>query len=52
MAVVIHPEDPSLFREGVTLSAEWEVVDGLGRHGQAEGVFRLQRNEHSVTMKE
>jgi hypothetical protein len=52
MAVVIHPEDPSLFREGVTLSAEWEVVDGLGRHGQAEGDFRLQRHEHPVATKE
>ena len=51
MAVVIHPEDPSLFREGVALSAEWEVVGGLGRHGQAKGVFRLQCHERPVAMK-
>jgi hypothetical protein len=52
MAVVIHPENPSAFREGVSLSAEWEVTDRLGRHGKGEAVFRLQRHEHPAAKKE
>jgi hypothetical protein len=46
MAVVIHPETPSAFREGVSLTAEWEVIDGLGRTGKGSGVFSLGRHEH------
>lgn len=46
MAVVIHPEAPSAFREGVALSAAWDVTDALGRHGKGEAVFGLQRHEH------
>jgi hypothetical protein len=46
MAVVIHPENPKAFREGKTLSAEWEVADALGRKGKGAGVFSLERHEH------
>jgi hypothetical protein len=46
MAVVIHPKNPSAFREGISLAAEWEVIDGLGRTGKGSGVFSLGRHEH------
>jgi hypothetical protein len=46
MAVVIHPEAPSAFREGAAMSAEWEVTDALGRTGKGTGVFSLGRHEH------
>lgn len=52
MAVVIHPENPSVFRAGVSLSAEWEVIDGLGRTGKGEGVFVMGRHEHPEAKKE
>ena len=52
MAVVIHPENPSAFREGISLWAEWEVTDALGRQGRGEGAFRLRRHEHPATEKE
>jgi hypothetical protein len=52
MAVVIHPENPSAFREGIAFSAEWDVADALGRHGKGEAVFRLQRHEHPAEKKE
>jgi len=52
MAVVIHPENPSVFREGVSLSAVWEVTDALGRQGKGEALFRLQRHEHPAGKKE
>lgn len=52
MAVVIHPENPSPFREGISLWAEWEVTDALGRQGRGEGSFRLRRHEHPATEKE
>jgi hypothetical protein len=52
MAVVLHPEHPQAFREGISLSAEWEVIDALGRQGKGEGAFRLQRHEHPVAKKE
>jgi hypothetical protein len=46
MAVVIHPDNPRAFREGASLTAEWEVVDGLDRKGKGSGVFSLGRHEH------
>jgi len=46
MAVVIHLENPSAFREGTSLSAEWEVTDALCRMGNGSGVFSLVRHEH------
>lgn len=52
MAVVIHPENPSAFREGVSLWAGWEVTDMLGRQGRGEGSFSLLRHEHPVAGKE
>ncbi|HXV19718.1 MAG TPA: GerMN domain-containing protein [Desulfuromonadales bacterium] len=52
MAVVIHPENPSAYREGVSLSAAWDVIDALGRQGKGEAIFRLQRHEHPAEKKE
>ena len=46
MAVVLHPQTASEFREGVTLTAEWEVVDSLGRAGKGVDTFSLLRLEH------
>jgi hypothetical protein len=47
MAVVIHPENPSAIREGMTLRAEWRVVDRLGRKGEGAGDFTLERHDHA-----
>jgi len=46
MAVVLHPEKAAEFREGITLTAEWEVVDSLGRTGSGAERFSLLRLEH------
>jgi hypothetical protein len=46
MAVVIHPENPGDFAEGMLLRAEWEVVDALGRRGKGSGEFALKRHDH------
>lgn len=46
MAVVLHPERAAEFREGITLTAEWEVVDSLGRAGKGVDTFSLLRLEH------
>lgn len=47
MAVVIHPENPSAIRKGMTLRAEWRVVDRLGRKGEGAGNFTLERHDHA-----
>jgi hypothetical protein len=47
MAVVIHPESPHDFTEGMILHAEWEVVDPLGRRGKGAGDFVLVRQDHA-----
>jgi len=47
MAVVIHPENPSAIRKGMTLRAEWRVVDRLGRKGEGAGNFTLGRHDHA-----
>ncbi len=46
MAVVIHPENPAEFAEGMPLRAEWSVVDALGRRGAGSGEFTLKRFDH------
>jgi len=46
MAVVIHPETPASIREGMSLRAEWQVVDRLGRKGSGSGEFDLHRYDH------
>jgi hypothetical protein len=46
MAVVLHPDKAAEFREGITLTAEWEVVDSLGRDGKGVDAFSLVRLEH------
>lgn len=47
MAVVIHPENLSAIQEGMTLRAEWRVVDRLGRKGEGTGDFTLVRHDHA-----
>jgi hypothetical protein len=46
MAVVIHPENPHDFTDGMTLRAEWDVTDTLGRKGKGAGDFTLIRHDH------
>jgi hypothetical protein len=46
MAVVIHPESPHDFTDGMTLRAEWDVTDTLGRKGKGAGDFTLIRHDH------
>jgi hypothetical protein len=46
MAVVIHPESPSVFQEGATLRAEWSVVDELGRNNSGVDTMQLFKYEH------
>jgi len=46
MAVVIHPESPSLFSEDTTLRAEWSVVDELGRNNSGIDSMQLFKYEH------
>lgn len=46
MAVVVHPESPSLFREGTILKAEWSIVDELGRKNSGVDTMQLIKYEH------
>ena len=46
MSVVLHPADPSAFREGMSLRAAWDVTDNLGRRGEGEARFQLQRQDY------
>ena len=46
MAVVVHPEAPGRYREGVVLRVEWDVVDELGRGRSGVSVLPLRRIDH------
>ncbi len=46
MAIVVHPEAPSRYREGTVLRAEWDVVDELGRDRSGVNVLPLMRIDH------
>ncbi len=46
MAVIVHPENPELYKKGVRMHAEWEVVDYLGRIGQGSRTLPLHRYDH------
>lgn len=46
MSVVIHPENAVALHEGMTLRAQWNVTDELGRQGQGSGDFQLRRHDH------
>jgi len=46
MAVVLHPEHPETLSEGMSLRGMWKVTDRLGRSGEGEGRFELQRHDH------
>jgi len=48
MAVVLHPANPAAFREGMSMRASWVVTDSLGRRGEGERIFRLQRHQHTA----
>lgn len=47
MAVIVHPENSASIREGMSLRAEWQVVDRLGRKGRGSGEFTLLRHDHA-----
>lgn len=46
MAVVVHPEQPSRFKPGILLQAEWAVSDALGRTNKGTTRLPLVRYEH------
>lgn len=46
MAVVILPEDSSLYKEGDVLRAEWDVIDDKGRTNSGTSIMALRRYEH------
>jgi len=46
MAVVVLPDDPTLYTEATMLRAEWNVVDGLGRSNSGTTTMPLRRFEH------
>ena len=46
MAVVILPKTPDSFEPGMTLRAEWAVVDFLGRSSRGSSSMSIQRLEH------
>lgn len=46
MAVVIHPQNPEIFLPGTILTAEWNIVDELGRVNKGTTSLPLQRFEH------
>lgn len=46
MAVVVHPENPTLFREGSFMQAEWDLVDALGRTNKGTSRLPLKHIEH------
>lgn len=46
MAVVTHPKDPSLFKEGTALKINWSVEDDLGRNGSGSDIVSLKKVVH------
>lgn len=46
MAVVIHPDQPSQFKEGMLLQAEWDVSDTLGRTNKGKNTLPIKYVEH------
>lgn len=46
MAVVVLPDDKTLYNEGDVLRAEWEVVDFMGRTNSGSSRLPLHRYEH------
>lgn len=48
MAVVVHPGQPELFKEGTILKAQWSVVDELGRAGSGVTTMPLVKYVHSA----
>lgn len=52
MAIIIHPENPARFREGIELIVDWEVTDAKGRAGTGRSTFSLKRFEHEIELKD
>jgi hypothetical protein len=46
MAIVLLPEDKTLYKEGDVLRAEWDVVDIMGRANSGSSTMTLRRYEH------
>lgn len=46
MSVVLHPADPAVVREGMSLTASWDVTDALGRRGAGHASLTLLRRSH------
>ena len=46
MAVVIHPQEPGRYQEGVVLRAEWDVVDDMGRANRGTDAMAMKRIDH------
>lgn len=46
MAVVVHPDQPETFSEGMVLNVAWEVEDALGRENSALDSMTLSRRDH------
>jgi len=51
MAIVVHPENPSQFRDGMELTLAWDVIDAKGRVGTGNRSLPLQKFEHKVKLK-
>lgn len=46
MAVVVHPKDPSLYKEGTVLKVNWSVEDDLGRSNSGSEIVSLKKVIH------
>ena len=46
MAVVVHPQRPAEFHEGMPLRADWSVIDFVGRENSGSDLLPLQRFDH------
>ena len=44
--LAIHPQNPEIFLPGTILTAEWDIVDELGRVNKGTTSLPLQRFEH------
>jgi len=52
MAIVVHPENPAFYREGLDLVIDWQVTDYLGRVGAGHLATKLQYIVHDAVLHE
>jgi len=52
MAIVVHPENPTIYREGLDLVIDWQVTDYLGRVGAGHLATKLQYLVHDAVLHE